>query len=236
MKGTLCGVGLGPGDPELVTLKALKTLESVARIFVPAARSGQSLAGAIVRAHLPGAALTELDFPMTSDPRRLETAWREAAETIKAVLVKGDAAFAVLGDPLLYGSYIYLQRQLAAEGYSCTSVPGITAMSAAASRAGMPLAIGDERLLMLTGAVKVTEFRQYCRRFETLVLYKPPAELDALLEVFYETNPKGSGVLIEQCGYAGERVVELSHNRQPGGTGYFSVVILRTQKRSDADD
>jgi precorrin-2/cobalt-factor-2 C20-methyltransferase len=129
--GTLYGIGVGPGDPELITVKGAAILARCRRIFVPRARSAaESLALDIAERYVDGAAeITELLFPMTADKEELSLRWGEAAEAVAAALRTGeDACFLTLGDPLLYSTYIYLLREIRARMPDATvvTVPGIT--------------------------------------------------------------------------------------------------------------
>ena len=112
--GTLYGIGVGPGDPELITLKALKVLQAVPHIFASCStKNTYSLALSIVRCHLNGAGIEHLPFPMTKDPQVLASAWEQNARRVLEVLATGsDAAFVTLGDPLTYSTFGYLLKTL----------------------------------------------------------------------------------------------------------------------------
>ena len=138
--GTLYGLGVGPGDPEWIAVKAVRILAACRHVFVPKARGeGESVALDIARSYLrPDAVVHELTFPMSKDQGVLAESWRQAAEQVCGRLRQGeDAAFLTLGDPLLYSTYIYLLRavrELQPE-INVVTVPGITAISAAAALA-----------------------------------------------------------------------------------------------------
>jgi len=112
--GTLYGIGVGPGDPELITLKALKVLHRVPHIFAACStKNSYSLALSIVRCHLNGAGIEHLPFPMTKDTQVLASAWERNARRVLEVLATGsDAAFVTLGDPLTYSTFGYLLKTL----------------------------------------------------------------------------------------------------------------------------
>ena len=228
--GIFYGVGLGPGDPELLSIKGLAVLKRVGRIYTPGNRDGHSLAGEIVRYHLPDAPLEFLEMPMTHDRAVLEAAWRDGAERIRESLARIDVAFVTLGDPLLYGSYLYLYRQIhtADPTLEIQTIPGITGFSAAAARCNVYLTEGNDRLLLLTGKTDRSQFQRYCREFETLVIYKPGTEGAGLCDVFFANCPAGSGVLVSRCGMPGESVTPLQAGRILP-LDYFSIIILHTK-------
>lgn len=158
--GRLYGMGVGPGDPELLTLKAVRILGEVDVVFAAASSKNDfSHSLAIAKPHLkPDVPTRRLPFPMTDDMALLESAWRENAHTVADVLCAGQqAAFLTIGDPMLYSTFGYLAqtlRKLYGETMpdgTIVSVPGIMSLQAAASKALMPLAEGRESLLIAPG-------------------------------------------------------------------------------------
>jgi len=137
-RGTLYGIGVGPGDPELITVKGANILSRCRHVFVPKARdASDSLALAIAKRYLGSSSeVHELVFPMTSEREELSRRWGESAREIITVLENGvDACFLTLGDPLLYSTYIYLLREVRdrVPDIDVVTVPGVTAFSAAAA-------------------------------------------------------------------------------------------------------
>lgn len=231
MSGNFYGVGLGPGDPELISVKALKILKTVDRIIAPKSRNGRSLAGNILSYHELEAKTEYLYFPMTRVAEDLVAAWENAALQVKTYLTESDVAFVTLGDPLLYGSYLYLFRLLQTDQdlrVQIQTIPGITGMNAAAAQSNFYLIKGDDRLVMVTGKISKDEFETYCRSFETIVIYKPPTCPTDLLRAFYRICPAGKGILSENIGMPDERVIILKPEIYPTETGYFTTLILHT--------
>lgn len=231
MSGNFYGVGLGPGDPELISVKGLKILKTVDRIIAPESRDGRSLAGEILRYHELDGKTEYLHFPMTNVAEELVTAWENAVLQVKSCLKDYDVAFVTLGDPLFYGSYLYLMRLLQTDSESGTqilTVPGISGMNAAAARSNLYLTKGDDRLVLVTGKISRAEFESYCKIFETIVIYKPPVYPADLLRTFYRICPTGSGILAENTGMPKERIVVLKPEVYPTDTGYFTTIILHT--------
>ncbi|HEY9072563.1 MAG TPA: precorrin-2 C(20)-methyltransferase, partial [Desulfobaccales bacterium] len=146
--GTLYGIGVGPGDPDLITLKAVRLLQHVPHIFASCStKNSYSLALNIVRPHLNGAGIEHLPFPMTKEPQVLKEAWEKNAARVLEVLNSGsDAAFITLGDPLTYSTFGYLLKTLKRLNpeVQAVTVPGITSYAAAAARTHIPLTEGEE--------------------------------------------------------------------------------------------
>ncbi len=147
--GTLYGIGVGPGDPEWMTVKAVKILAACRHVCVP--RSGlasDSVALEIARNYLrPDAVVHEQSFPMTADADRLRQHWHAAAAEVYELVRRGeDCCFLTLGDALLYSTYIYLLRELQAidPAVPVVTVPGVTAFSAAAALANRPVGEGKQ--------------------------------------------------------------------------------------------
>lgn len=160
--GTLYAIGVGPGAPDLLTLRAVKALEKVQVILTAASSNNDySLALSIAAPYLkPDVRIERLDFPMTRDKTVLEAAWIRAAETAAAILREGhDVAFLTLGDPLIYSTFAYLWRALSeiAPQTRVEIVSGITSFQAAAARVNMSLCEGAEPLTVIPGIIPEDE-------------------------------------------------------------------------------
>lgn len=203
--GKLYGIGVGPGDPRLLTLLAVEVLQTVDIVAIPKSKmERESVAWDIAKVHCPATVrLIELEMPMTSDQQVLAKAWQEGAQTLLGELKQGKSvAFITLGDPSLYSTYSYLlnilQEELPAE--CIVTVPGITAMAAAAARINLPLATGDEPLLVLPSTEDVAEHLD----FPNLVLMKVSRRLPEMLTLLEERERKA--VLLTRLGQAGEKI------------------------------
>ena len=141
---TLYGVGLGPGDPDLLTLRGRRTLDAVDVVYTPG-RLSRSVAGE----HVPESKLGDLEFPMTRDPDELRRAWREAAATVAPRARGDDAAFVTLGDPNVYSTFGHLRRTIAAfhPEVDVEVVPGVSSVTAFAAAFGVEVAAGEELCL-----------------------------------------------------------------------------------------
>ena len=148
MKGKFYGIGVGPGDPELLTIKGKRILEEADYIATPKTKGdSESTALHIVSPYIEGKEVIELVLPMTKDPAILEQAWNDGAKCIMEYLDQGkNVAFITLGDPSLFSTFMYVFRPVRAAGYAWEIVPGVTAPSAAAAKLGIGLADGKENI------------------------------------------------------------------------------------------
>jgi len=232
--GTLYGIGVGPGDPELLTVKGAKLLARCRHVFVPkAGPDAESVALAIARPHLnPGAQAHELVFPMTTDPAELERKWRGAAQQVAAVLEGGeDACFITLGDPLLYSTYIYLVRALRGllPELPIVTVPGVTSVAAAAALAEFPVGVGKRPVTIVPTADDFGTLRQALRAGGTLVLMKIGRRLAAVLDLLEEEGLIDRAVFVARAGQDGQRI-ETDLRRLRGErpeAGYLSIILVQ---------
>lgn len=231
--GMLYGIGVGPGDPELLTLKALRVLNGAAVLAYPksseTASENESKAYSIVRAAgVDGNEPLELLFPMTKDANALEEARKAAAASIIERLKEGkDVAFITLGDPMLYSTFSYLVPLIKEAGAEVRSIPGVTSFSAAASIAIAPLAESDERLIVIPASVGVEEIRKRWNEFDTIVLMKAGRFLDKIIDLALELGVADSSVFASRVGWKDEEVVRGIGKLKGRKAGYFTMVILR---------
>lgn len=223
--GKFYGIGVGPGDPQLITLKAVEVLKHMDVIAVPKSRMDrESVAWDIAKGHCPSdIQLMELEMPMTSDEMVLQAAWRNAADQILDALRSGKSvAFLTLGDPSLYSTYTYLLNLLKKElpSEQIETVPGIMAMAAAAAKVNQPLATGDEPLLVLPGIEGVDRYPD----IPNLVVMKVSRNLPEVLKTLQEN--KGKAILATRVGQAGERIRELTEQEEIGKVDYLSIVLI----------
>ncbi len=232
---TLTAIGLGPGDPELITLKGLRALQAADVLFVPQSRDGdQSLALRIAEPWIDRARQTvvALPLPMTRDAGQLRPAWRAAAETIVAELgADRHGAYVLLGDPLLYGTFVYLWRELTALRAPVTVriIPGVTSFAAAAAAGGIPLAMSNERLIVVPASYETdtTTLRQLLRDFETVVLMKAGAALPAITATLEELDLLDHALYAERVGMPEELIARDLRSLDPQRRPYLSLVIVR---------
>jgi precorrin-2/cobalt-factor-2 C20-methyltransferase len=235
--GTLYVIGVGPGDPELLTLKAVRILREVRCICVPKGREeGSSTALNIVKkiVDMAGKEIIEAHFPMrkTRGPAQiceLDTKWNETVETVLGILNRGtDMAFITIGDPTIYSTFFYLYDRLLELNPSLIVeiVPGISSITASAARAGISLGLADERIAVLP-ATYVRDIGAVLEHFDTVVLMKVHKVFDRILEVLEETGLTGKSVYISKAGMHDEEVVRDISGLRGKELSYFSVLIIK---------
>lgn len=227
-KGTCYGVGIGPGDPELLTLKAVRTLERCRVIAAPQTRSGEMLALEIASGAVDLAEKTvvPLHFTMERDPALRQEAHRKAAECVESWLDRGeDVAVLNLGDVSIYATWSYLMERLNARGYETVMVPGVTSFCAVAARLGVSLTERDAPLHIAPGGASLEETLALPG---TKVLMKSGKQMPAVLETLSRQGRLEKSMLVKNCGLGGEEVyTDLSRGLPEDGTGYFATVIVK---------
>jgi precorrin-2/cobalt-factor-2 C20-methyltransferase len=233
--GTLYGIGVGPGDPELLTLKAVGTLRRVAVVFA-AASSGNnySLAVEIASPHLKeGVPVVHLGFPMTRDKKRLADAWAENAGKVAETLKDGkDAAFITLGDPLTYSTFGYVLETIRENHpeIPIKIIPGITSYQAGAAAAGHILVEGDESLVVASGVLGAEGLKQVIDRADSAVILKVYRNYREILDVLDELDLTDRSVLVSRCGQEGEEIVWNLKGRDRTPPHYMSHLIIRKRR------
>ncbi len=239
--GILCGVGVGPGDPELVTLKALRVLRQAGVIAIPSrSRHDPSFAWAIVHDHLdaalrPAQLRVPLVFPMSKDPAVLRQAWERAlVELAPHFEARRYVAFITEGDPLLYSSFIYLAGETAARwpGIRVEAVPGVSSVTAAAAACGLPLADGMERVAILPATYGTEDLAAVLRAFDTTVLVKVGSVMPQVTEVLEREGLLDRAVYLSRVGTPAERIVRDLRTIRNDRCDYFSIVLVARRARS----
>ncbi len=228
----LVGIGVGPGDPDLLTVAAVRELSHAGRVFVPGmAPDVAGRAEAVVRAHLTHDRLERLVFALNDDvagsQRRRHDCWDAAAARVVAHLREhgGSAAFATLGDPSVYSTFSYLSttvRELL-PGVRIRTVPGITAMQAAASAAGLTLVEGCEPLTLLPLSRDLTIVDDALARGGAVVAYKGGRRLAALRDRVAAAGALERAWCAEHLGTPEERITPLADT---DAAAYLSTVVV----------
>jgi precorrin-2/cobalt-factor-2 C20-methyltransferase len=230
--GTLYGIGVGPGDPELITMKAVKILREVDMVFAAAStKNHHSLAVDIARAHVPEKTIVKmLKFPMTRDPDQTRKAWQVHAQTIIAELQKGkNVAFLTLGDSLTYSTYGYILRyvQAMAPHLKIQTVPGITSYQAAAARLNTPLVEGEETLMVVSGAKGGDRLRALGGKPENVVFLKAYRNVRDIQTAVDEIGTYASCVGVAHCGQPGEEIIADIDELSRRSPDYWTLIIAK---------
>lgn len=240
--GHLYLVGVGPGDPELMTYKAARILSETKIWAVPTAKNnGLSSARQIAEQMVPdnGRTILSLCFPMkkvylgqeTDD--QLLSAWRKSADEVISHLDRGeDVAFPTIGDATLYSTAFYLLPMIQEQRpqVEVTVVPGITAMAACAASQSSPLALGNDVLAVVPAAFEDDRLRDILTTLDAVVLMKVHKRIDALIDLLEELGLTDSAVLIERSGMPEERVYTDVRQARGLKLHYFSTMVIRKKK------
>lgn len=211
-KGKLVGIGVGPGDPELLTIKAVNALKNVEVICAPkSAQSKPSLALSIVKPFLfernNGYEVMEPLFPMIEDKKALNGYWGQAASAITSRLNKNqDVAFITLGDPTVYSTFSYVQRRVMAQGFDVEIIPGITSFTGCAATAGVSLGEKDEIIVIVP---KVDERLERILEYgDTFVVMKTSRHSEVLEEIINKEKRDKEIISIRNCSMEDEMVLK----------------------------
>jgi precorrin-2/cobalt-factor-2 C20-methyltransferase len=226
-------VGVGPGDPELLTRKAERILRSVDVICAPtgAAEAG-SYALSIVEGFIDRGrqeVLVQL-FPMLKDQRGLDPYWEEAADQVAQRVAQGkDVAFITIGDPFLYSTYLYIHRILQAKypEIEIQVVPGISSILAASAASGLPLGLAAERIAILPATFENEELKRTLEEFDTVVLMKVSRVFDRVYQVLKELGREKGGVFVRRIGSQEEEVHYDLEALIGQKLDYLSMLIVR---------
>ena len=225
MSGILYGVGLGPGDPGLITVKSSRLISKARVIAYPSLAGGQSFARSIAAGLIsPDAEEIVMDVPMTVERAPAQAAYYIGAKNIAAALDRGEDVVCLCeGDPFFYGSFMYLYARLASD-YQVKVVPGVTSVTTCAARAGMPLAARNERLTVLPGPLPTEELRVRIEGAESVAIMKVGRHLSKIRAVIADLGLTDKAAYIERASLPDELVCPLA--QAPETAPYFSMIIL----------
>lgn len=225
MTGTLYGIGLGPGDPELMTLKAHRLITTARVIAYPTLAGADSFARSIAAAVIPETAREiVMDVPMTVEREPAQAAYDTGAAQIAEALDTGDDVICLCeGDPFFYGSFMYVFARLS-DRFNVEVVPGVTSVTACAAKAGLPLAARNERLTVLPGPLPEAELRARIEGAESVAIMKVGRHLPKIRAVIDELGYAEDAVYIERASLPDEVVCRLSD--APEKAPYFSMILL----------
>ena len=236
--GTFYGIGVGPGEPDLITLKAVKVLKKVDVIFTASSsKNNHSLAVDIAGNHIPETTpVIRLSFPMCKDKPLLQQAWKNNAGLIVETLRQGkNAAFLTLGDCMTYSTYGYIGRyvkKLAPE-VVMVAIPGITSYQAAAARLNRPLVEGEEALLILSGVRGGNRYRELSRNAENVVFMKAYKNVSDIMQALEEKGCLETSVGVSGCGLPEERIIEDIREFENIAPDYWTLIFSKQQNLNE---
>ena len=225
--GILYGVGVGPGDKELITLKAVRVLKEADIIAVPVTKGGAMTAYEIVEDHIKDKEIHKYYMPMTKDFEELERNYEEISDSVEEYLKNGkNVAFITLGDPSVYSTYMRINRIVQKRGYDTELIAGVPSFCAAAARLNIALCDRDEPLIILPASYDIDDG---LKLEGTKVLMKANKAVMEVRDKLKEYGLSDRAYLVEKCGMQGEKVYR-DINELEAKTSYFSVIIVKDSK------
>lgn len=237
MHSTLYIVGTGPGDPDLLTLKAYETLKQCPLIVAPkGSKNGKSTALSIVEqtVSIKDKDVFELYFPMKKvrlDQKvhpEVEAAWDETAEKVIELLKTGNVAFPTLGDPAIYSTGYYLYDRIISKNadINVEFISGISAMSSCSASTSTPVCLGDDTLAVIPATFSEEKIKKALVEFDAIVLMKVHKVMDKICTLLQETKLIQHATYVEKAGMQDERIISDLTN-PPDNPHYFSTIIIR---------
>jgi precorrin-2/cobalt-factor-2 C20-methyltransferase len=237
--GCLYGIGVGPGDPDLLTLKALKALQKAPVICVPqAANRRESYALSIVKDYVnPDQEILRTPFP-TDDADGAAKVWMEASELVLQRLHKGqDVAFLTEGDPMLFSTFSYVLagvRELCPEA-PVKIIPGVSSVMAAAASSEVPLATHGQRLAILPAAYGLDDLSEATSNFDTVVLMKVSPNIGTTLAHLEELGLTGQSTYVRRVTTDREKVIKNLNEITDEDLDYFSLLIVKGKAKDNKE-
>lgn len=218
-RGKFYAVGIGPGDPELITVKALNNIDRADVIVVPKSGAKENIALTIAGEHIKGKTIMESDMPMTKDRATLDHYHEVAAEEICSLLDEGkNVSFLTLGDPTIYSTVMYVHRKILEKGYEAEVIPGVPSFCATAAALNMPLCEREQMLHIIPATFKGDECLELSG---TKVLMKSGK---AIMEIKEKLSDR-KAMLVERATMEGQRIYEdLQELEEP--SSYFSIIVV----------
>lgn len=235
VKGRFIGVGVGPGDPELITLKALRLIQNASVVSYLANGEGSSQAKKIASEAFAGVTHPQNEIaivmPMSTDREEANKAYDAGAEAIAAELESGrNVVFLCEGDPLFFGSFAYLLERLEGQ-FSCQVVPGVSSINAASSALNHPLTVLKESFAVVSGRHSALQIDTALEQHDSVVIMKAGRARPRILTALRKTNRLQDAKYLEYIGRDNERIVQDVSTLEDKAGPYFSLFVVTKSER-----
>ena len=231
--GTFYGIGVGPGDPELLTVKAIRAIKETDVIIAPKTEKKEgSVALEIAKPYLkPDIEIVYQVFPMVKDFAESPEIFIANKNEILAHLNEGkNVSFLTIGDPMFYSTYIYVFKLLSEDKINIETIPGVPAFLAIASRIGRPLAFGNDILSIIPATADNNEINNALNISNTSVLMKVYKNFDEIVNTLEEHNMSSQAMLVSRCGLPDEKIISDIIEHKYEHLNYLSTIITRKDK------
>ena len=228
--GTFYGIGVGPGDPELLTVKAINALKKIDVLIAPKTeKKSDSVALSIAQPYLkPNIEIIYQTFPMVRDFAEETEIFEANKEEILHELRGGrNVGFATLGDPMFYSTYIYIFKLLKSCGVKIVTIPGVPAFLAIAALLGRPLAYGNDILTIIPATADLAAIKNSLARADSTVLMKVYKNFSEVVDELKEHNMIADAVLVSRCGLDDEKIITDVVAHKDESLNYLSTILTR---------
>lgn len=232
MTGVFYGIGVGPGDPELLTMKAIKTLAKVDVIIAPKTeKKDGSVALSIAKPYLKDSIkIVYQVFPMVRHFEKSPQSWQKNKEEILELLRQGkNVAFLTLGDPMFYSTYIYVHRLLTSEAVDIRTIPGVPAFCAIAAKAGYPLVEGNDIISIIPATAEPDKVKKTLSVSDNVVVMKVYKNFDKIVTELKKENLARNAVMVSRCGLPDEECIN-DIEKVSQVPNYLSTILSRRNR------
>ena len=229
-QGTFYGIGVGPGDPELLTVKAIKAIKNVDVLIAPKTeKKDDSIALSIAKPYLkPDVKIIYQVFPMVKDFAESPKNFIDNKNEILSLLRKGkNVAFLTLGDPMFYSTYIYIFRLIENEDINIETIPGVPSFLAIASYIGKPLVFGNDILTIIPATADINKVNETLDKSDATVMMKVYKNFDNIVETLKDHKMLEQAVLVSRCGLSDEKIISNISDYKNEKLNYLSTIITR---------
>lgn len=227
-KGKLYAIGVGPGDEELITVKAVKILKNSKVIFVPESKN-KNTAFDIIKNYIHNSTeIIKLNFPMIHDKLKLNESWNKCSDKIIEKLEKGqDGVFITLGDVCFYSTFAYIKNKIIKKGFEIEIIPGISSFSAGASACKITICENDDKSIIIPYLKNEDKISYYIDNFDSIILMKVFKKFEQLKTILSEKNIVDKCILFSNIGMEGECIYKGNEILDINELGYFTTLIIK---------
>lgn len=228
--GTFYGIGVGSGDPELLTVKAINALKKIDVLIAPKTeKKSDSVALSIAEPHLrPDAEIIYRTFPMVKDFAAETKIFEEHRDEILKLLRGGlNVGFATLGDPMFFSTYIYIFRLLKPCAVPIVTIPGVPAFLAIAAQIGRPVAFGNDVLAIIPATAELDAVKNFLRRANSAVVMKVYKNFPEIVDALAESNLIDDAILVSRAGLDDEKIFTDLAEHRAEHLNYLSTILTR---------